>query len=155
MKRLLILFFVSLILFGCSDSEGGTDPDKTDQETKESNTENEENPVISLINDRALEYGASVDDVKVNKDANNEDEFLVLITFNVLDKKDTKSQYDDLVKYSDDIAASLSKEYEEINTVVAFWKTVDEKGNILKRAYVKEDDGMHLDDEAIDVDYFE
>lgn len=141
MKRILLLTFLPIVLFACSHEESKNDTD-------------EQNPILTLINERALDYGASVKEVKVNKDATKKDEYLILITFNANNKKDTYKHYEELKMYSDDIAANLSKDYAEINTVVALWKTVDKKRNILKRSYEKSNNEMYLNEEYKDNEYF-
>lgn len=154
MKRVFILLILSLLLVACGEETTKEEqPKETNENTEE---QKEEHPLITLINDRALEYGAKVDDVKVNEDANNAGEYIVLINFKKLNKKDSDKLYDELVMYSDDIAANVGK-VDDVNTVVAFWELPNAKQgtNALKRAYTKNDDNkMYLDDEVKDVDIF-
>jgi|SRR5690625_5876 len=154
-----LICFSSLLLVAC---DGVEDVNKNDANNESNNdnveatNESEENPILKHINDRALEYGAKVEDVRVNEDANNPGEYLILIDFKKLGKKDKDKLYEELAMYSDDIAATLG-ELKEINTVVAFWELPNEKqgDNSLKRAYIKKDDSkMYLDNEFKDVDVF-
>lgn len=164
--RVIILVCIVLLVFGVISVTGGTDDSAeteevskiTDVQEQEEDTEvTEDNEIENIINDRVTEYGAQVKDIRINEDANNEGEYLVLIDFTALHKKDTEKMYDDLQMWSDDIAANLA-EVDEVNTVVAFWGFSNKQtnGNALKRAYNKQDDGkMYLDDEVKDIDIFE
>lgn len=165
--RVIILACI-VVVFVIISVTGGTD-ESTETEEVSKNTEVQEpekdtedteategNEIENIINDRVTKYGAQVKDIRINEDANNEGEYLVLIDYTALHKDDTEKMYDDLKMWSDDIAANLA-EVEEVNTVVAFWEFSNKQtnGNALKRAYNKQDDGkMHLDDEAKNIDIF-
>lgn len=153
MKKILLAILVTLTLVACDDAEQAQNENKEVEQSEQSD-DKEENVIVSHIENKALDYGAKVADIKVNRDANNEDEFLLLVTFKKLNKKDTNKLYNDLVMYSDDLAASFG-ELKELNTVVTFWQLPNAKeGNALKRSYIRKDDEFYLDDEFKDVDIF-
>lgn len=153
MKKILLAILVALTLVACDDAEQAQNENKEVEQSEQSD-DKEENVIVSHIENKALDYGAKVADIKVNRDANNEDEFLLLVTFKKLNKKDTNKLYNELVMYSDDLAASFG-ELKELNTVVTFWQLPNAKeGNALKRSYIRKDDKFYLDDEFKDVDIF-
>jgi|SRR5690625_174963 len=160
----IVLVFVILIATGGANDSAETEEVSKNTEVQESerddevedNEDTEGNEIENIINDRVTKYGAQVKDIRINEDANNEGEYLVLIDFTALHKDDTEKMYDDLKMWSDDIAANLA-EVDEVNTVVAFWGFSNKQinGNALKRAYNKQDDGkMYLDDEVKNIDIF-
>ena len=153
MKKILLAILVTLTLVACDDAEQAQSENKEVEQSEQSD-DKEENVIVSHIENKALDYGAKVADIKVNRDANNEDEFLLLVTFKKLNKKDTNKLYNELVMYSDDLAASFG-ELKELNTVVTFWQLPNAKeGNALKRSYIRKDDKFYLNDEFKDVDIF-
>src|SRR5690625_7793846 len=83
-----LICFSSLLLVAC---DGVEDVNKNDANNESNNdnveatNESEENPILKHINDRALEYGAKVEDVRVNEDANNPGKYLILIDFKKLE----------------------------------------------------------------------
>src|SRR5690625_5984400 len=85
-----LICFSSLLLVAC---DGVEDVNKNDANNESNNdnveatNESEEKPILKIINDSALVYGAKVEEVSMREDAYKYGEILILINYYISVKK--------------------------------------------------------------------
>ena len=110
--------------------------------------------IEKTIKDRVSENytQTTVDRISINDDLgteSNQNDWVVLVylTWDVHNSGETSEKV--LRMYSDDLAASLAKEYENIQEIACFWEVPNLTSNTSKWAYERSGDGMYLTDNML------
>jgi len=141
----LLTAVIMVVAVDKANSGNQADAEEAPKEEKEEVNEHEDNPVYIKLKEEAKDYGASLDDLEAVSENGS---YTIIVTYNLLTKKDTRKLKLDLERYSSNTAFSLG-EWEEVDKVIMFWDFINLDPDVqrgMKSVYERDGNEMMLVD---------